>query len=273
MRPPANAIDLGLAEELQAAIREADGRPDVGALVLTGGPTIFAAGADIKAMATWGPEEVRPSVDALGDGLRPARGDRHDLDRGDQRLRAWWRVRARPRLRPALRGDRRDAGSAGDRPRCDPGRRRDPAAGAARRAGTHPRDRLQRQAHPGGGGAAARHRRARPRTGGGARRGGRGRAAVRRMARGSRSPLRRRRSARRSARPAPPVSRPSGRPSWRCSARPISARGWRRSWRSASPGSAADRRSNSRHIRSISLSHLVTTVRAQTLPRRRADRE
>ena len=66
-RPPANAIDLGLAEELQAAIREADGRSEVGALVMTGGPTIFAAGADIKAMATWGPEEVRPSVDALGE--------------------------------------------------------------------------------------------------------------------------------------------------------------------------------------------------------------
>jgi enoyl-CoA hydratase/carnithine racemase len=65
-RPPANAIDLALGEELQAVIKEASGRPDVGALVLTGGPKIFAAGADIKAMATWGPEEVRPSVDALG---------------------------------------------------------------------------------------------------------------------------------------------------------------------------------------------------------------
>jgi enoyl-CoA hydratase/carnithine racemase len=66
-RPPANAIDLALAEELQIAIREADGRHDVGAIVLSGGPKIFAAGADIKAMATWGPEEVRPSVDALGE--------------------------------------------------------------------------------------------------------------------------------------------------------------------------------------------------------------
>src|SRR6185295_19026336 len=44
----------------------ASGRSDVGAIVITGGPKIFAAGADIKAMATWGPEEVRPSVDALG---------------------------------------------------------------------------------------------------------------------------------------------------------------------------------------------------------------
>ena len=65
-RPPANAIDLALGEELQAAINDASGRPDVGAIVVTGGRKIFAAGADIKAMATWGPEEVRPSVDALG---------------------------------------------------------------------------------------------------------------------------------------------------------------------------------------------------------------
>jgi enoyl-CoA hydratase/carnithine racemase len=66
-RPPANAIDLAVGLELQAAIREAGERRDVGALVVWGGPRIFAAGADIKAMAEWGPEEVRPSVDALGD--------------------------------------------------------------------------------------------------------------------------------------------------------------------------------------------------------------
>jgi len=65
-RPPANAFDLALGEELQAAIKDSSGRGDVGALVITGGPKIFAAGADIRAMATWGPEEVRPSVDALG---------------------------------------------------------------------------------------------------------------------------------------------------------------------------------------------------------------
>ncbi len=65
--PPANAIDLVLGRALQEAVREADRRDDVGAIVVWGGPRIFAAGADIKAMATWGPEEVRPSVDALGD--------------------------------------------------------------------------------------------------------------------------------------------------------------------------------------------------------------
>ena len=65
-RPPANAIDLQLATELREAIHEAGGREDVGTLVVWGGPNLFAAGADIKAMATWSPEEVRPSVDALG---------------------------------------------------------------------------------------------------------------------------------------------------------------------------------------------------------------
>ena len=66
-RPPANAIDLQLGLELQEAIREAAETDDVGALVVWGGPKIFAAGADIKAMAEWGPDEVKPSVDALGE--------------------------------------------------------------------------------------------------------------------------------------------------------------------------------------------------------------
>lgn len=66
-RPPANAIDLKVGVELQEAIREASERADVGALVLWGGPKLFAAGADIKAMAEWTAEQVRPSVEALGD--------------------------------------------------------------------------------------------------------------------------------------------------------------------------------------------------------------
>jgi enoyl-CoA hydratase/carnithine racemase len=65
-RPPANAIDLQVGLELQGAIRDAEERDDVGALVLWGGPRLFAAGADIKAMATWTADEVRPSVEALG---------------------------------------------------------------------------------------------------------------------------------------------------------------------------------------------------------------
>src|SRR5437773_7655981 len=65
-RPPANAIDLQVGVELQETIREANERPDVGALVLWGGPRLFAAGADIKAMAGFGADEERPSVEALG---------------------------------------------------------------------------------------------------------------------------------------------------------------------------------------------------------------
>ncbi len=66
-RPPANAIDLQMGLELQEAFREAGGRADVGAIVLTGGRKLFAAGADIKAMATFGPQEIAPVVSALGD--------------------------------------------------------------------------------------------------------------------------------------------------------------------------------------------------------------
>lgn len=65
-RPPANAFDLQMGRELQAAVREAGDRDDVGAIVVWGGRGIFAAGADIKDMVEWGPDEVRPQVDALG---------------------------------------------------------------------------------------------------------------------------------------------------------------------------------------------------------------
>ena len=68
-RPPANAIDHQLGLELQDAFREAARRDDVGAVVIWGGPKIFAAGADIKEMAGFGPEENRPVVAALGDAL------------------------------------------------------------------------------------------------------------------------------------------------------------------------------------------------------------
>ena len=68
-RPPANAIDHQMGLELQEAFRDAASRDDVGAVVIWGGPKIFAAGADIKAMVGFGPEEVRPVVAALGDAL------------------------------------------------------------------------------------------------------------------------------------------------------------------------------------------------------------
>lgn len=68
-RPPANALDHQAGLELHDVIREAAGRDDVGALVIWGGPKIFAAGADIRAMAGFGPAEIRPVVAALADAL------------------------------------------------------------------------------------------------------------------------------------------------------------------------------------------------------------
>jgi len=68
-RPPANAISRQVSDELRDAVLEAGERDDVRAMVVWGGPKIFAAGADIKDMVGWGPEEVRPVVSALGDAL------------------------------------------------------------------------------------------------------------------------------------------------------------------------------------------------------------
>ncbi len=66
-RPPANTISLQLSMELLTALEEAGSRDDVGALVLWGGPKLFAAGADIKEMVEQGPDEIREQVTKLGD--------------------------------------------------------------------------------------------------------------------------------------------------------------------------------------------------------------
>jgi enoyl-CoA hydratase/carnithine racemase len=66
-RPPANAISLQLSTELFRVLEEAASREDVGALVVWGGPKLFAAGADIKEMVDDGPDEIREQVTKLGD--------------------------------------------------------------------------------------------------------------------------------------------------------------------------------------------------------------
>jgi enoyl-CoA hydratase/carnithine racemase len=50
-RPPMNALDATMQDEILAAATEATQRDDVRAVVLYGGPKVFAAGADIKEMA------------------------------------------------------------------------------------------------------------------------------------------------------------------------------------------------------------------------------
>lgn len=57
--PPMNAFDSAQRTELASCVRELADAPDVRAVVLYGGERLFAAGADIKALAAMGPEEVR----------------------------------------------------------------------------------------------------------------------------------------------------------------------------------------------------------------------
>lgn len=65
-RPPANAISLQLSMDLLDVLEDAESRDDVGALVLWGGPKLFAAGADIKEMVDHGPDQIREQVTKLG---------------------------------------------------------------------------------------------------------------------------------------------------------------------------------------------------------------
>lgn len=52
-RPPMNALDTRVQAQFAALAHEADQRRDVAAVVIHGGPKVFAAGADVKEMADW----------------------------------------------------------------------------------------------------------------------------------------------------------------------------------------------------------------------------
>jgi enoyl-CoA hydratase len=60
-RPPANAMDVSLLGEIVAAIETLMKDPPP-AVVLQGRPGFFSAGADLKAVPTYGPEEQRAAV-------------------------------------------------------------------------------------------------------------------------------------------------------------------------------------------------------------------
>jgi enoyl-CoA hydratase/carnithine racemase len=51
-RPKMNALNAQMQDELSVLSREADARDDVAAVVVHGGERVFAAGADVKEMAT-----------------------------------------------------------------------------------------------------------------------------------------------------------------------------------------------------------------------------
>ncbi|MEV5906259.1 enoyl-CoA hydratase/isomerase family protein, partial [Streptomyces sp. NPDC052127] len=57
--PPMNAFDTAQREELAAQVRRLADSREVRAVVLYGGERLFAAGADVKALAVMDPEDVR----------------------------------------------------------------------------------------------------------------------------------------------------------------------------------------------------------------------
>jgi enoyl-CoA hydratase/carnithine racemase len=58
-RPPMNALSLQVWREIGEVAGEVAERDDVRALVVTGGPKVFAAGADIKEFPEWDFQDVR----------------------------------------------------------------------------------------------------------------------------------------------------------------------------------------------------------------------
>ena len=60
-RPPMNAISAAVLAELTAAAREVSADQSIRAVVLYGGPKVFAAGADVKEMAELGFAEMSSS--------------------------------------------------------------------------------------------------------------------------------------------------------------------------------------------------------------------
>jgi enoyl-CoA hydratase/carnithine racemase len=69
-RPPANALARPVSQELSDAARAVAADDAVRAVVVWGGERIFAAGADVKAMVGYGPEEIGPDVGALEQACR-----------------------------------------------------------------------------------------------------------------------------------------------------------------------------------------------------------
>ncbi|MET0741400.1 MAG: enoyl-CoA hydratase-related protein [Candidatus Nanopelagicales bacterium] len=57
-RPPMNALSVQVQDELRECALEASARADVRAVVVYGGPKVFAAGADVKEMAPWSYQQV-----------------------------------------------------------------------------------------------------------------------------------------------------------------------------------------------------------------------
>lgn len=64
-RPPANAVDLEFASELETAFTALVSESDLRAIVMTGTGNCFSAGLDLKRVPLYGPEEQRAMVTAV----------------------------------------------------------------------------------------------------------------------------------------------------------------------------------------------------------------
>lgn len=64
-RPKMNALNRQVQDEVAGAASVVNERPDLGAVVLTGGPHVFAAGADIKEMAAMDVQAMMAAAPAL----------------------------------------------------------------------------------------------------------------------------------------------------------------------------------------------------------------
>ncbi|MHA6796087.1 enoyl-CoA hydratase/isomerase family protein [Pseudonocardia bannensis] len=68
-RPPMNALNRQVQEELLTCADEATRRDDVRAVIVYGGEKVFAAGADVKEMATMSYSDMAPVARRLSAGL------------------------------------------------------------------------------------------------------------------------------------------------------------------------------------------------------------
>ena len=64
-RPKMNALSRQMQEEIASAAREVSANFDIRAVVIYGGPKVFAAGADVKEMAQWDYQTALQEAPAL----------------------------------------------------------------------------------------------------------------------------------------------------------------------------------------------------------------
>lgn len=66
-RPEAmNALSLPLREALRLALIDCDADDGIGAVVITGSDTVFAAGADVRALQDWSEQDARTNAELRG---------------------------------------------------------------------------------------------------------------------------------------------------------------------------------------------------------------